>query len=170
MKWLKKGTSLNMLLFWVCKYSMYFVFSVYLVDDLCIWFVFHILHCILTVEDECHRVVVLCILYHISMSDKCSALFSYTDCIPMVGVLWCVLYGRPCSQSITMYCRTQHATLCCNCGWIVNIIVHIICTLHTPAWHVCGCMHATQSTAYKKLQLDKALQAVQACLVEVLTL
>lgn len=67
------------------------------------------LHCILTAEDECHRVVVLCILYHISMSDKCSALFSYTDCIPMVGVLCCMedLVVK------ALLCIVEHTTLHC---------------------------------------------------------
>lgn len=35
-------------------------------------------------KNDSHRVVVLCILYHISMSEKCSTLFSYTDCIPIL--------------------------------------------------------------------------------------
>ena len=36
--------------------------------------------------DKNHRVVVLCILYHISMDWKARSLFSYTDCIPEVGI------------------------------------------------------------------------------------
>jgi len=36
------------------------------------------------ISSEQHSVVVLCILYHISMDDKCKSYFSYTDCIPLV--------------------------------------------------------------------------------------
>ena len=35
-------------------------------------------------SSEQHSVVVLCVLYHISMDDKCKSYFSYTDCIPIV--------------------------------------------------------------------------------------
>lgn len=31
-------------------------------------------------------VFVLCLLYHISMDDRCKSMFSYTDCIPLVCV------------------------------------------------------------------------------------
>ncbi|XP_025112407.1 kinesin-associated protein 3-like isoform X2 [Pomacea canaliculata] len=34
--------------------------------------------------NENHRLIVLCILYHISMDDKAKSMFTYTDCIPMV--------------------------------------------------------------------------------------
>ncbi|XP_078603734.1 kinesin-associated protein 3-like isoform X3 [Branchiostoma floridae x Branchiostoma japonicum] len=36
------------------------------------------------INNENHRVVVLCILYHISMDDRCKSMFTYTDCIPVV--------------------------------------------------------------------------------------
>eukprot|EP00794_Sanderia_malayensis_P016189 gene16189-17816_t len=36
------------------------------------------------ISSEHHCVVVLCILYHISMDDRCKSFFSYTDCIPVV--------------------------------------------------------------------------------------
>ncbi|KAK3087402.1 hypothetical protein FSP39_005444 [Pinctada imbricata] len=35
-------------------------------------------------NNENHRLIVLCILYHISMDDKSKSMFTYTDCIPMV--------------------------------------------------------------------------------------
>lgn len=31
-----------------------------------------------------HQPVVLCILYHISMDDRCKSVFTYTDCIPII--------------------------------------------------------------------------------------
>ncbi|XP_064649316.1 kinesin-associated protein 3-like isoform X2 [Lineus longissimus] len=34
--------------------------------------------------NENHTLIVLCILYHISMDDKCKSMFTYTDCIPIV--------------------------------------------------------------------------------------
>ncbi len=37
------------------------------------------------ISSEHHCVVVLCILYHISMDDRCKSFFSYTDCIPVVS-------------------------------------------------------------------------------------
>ncbi|XP_076359971.1 kinesin associated protein 3 isoform X2 [Tachypleus tridentatus] len=33
---------------------------------------------------ELHRSVVLCILYHVSMDDRCKTMFTYTECIPMI--------------------------------------------------------------------------------------
>ena len=33
---------------------------------------------------ESHRVIVLCILYHISIDEKSRSMFAYTDCIPQV--------------------------------------------------------------------------------------
>ena len=35
-------------------------------------------------DNENHKLIVLCILYHISMDDKSKSMFTYTDCIPMV--------------------------------------------------------------------------------------
>ncbi|XP_069120818.1 kinesin-associated protein 3-like isoform X1 [Argopecten irradians] len=35
-------------------------------------------------NNENHRLIVLCILYHISMDDKSKSMFTFTDCIPMV--------------------------------------------------------------------------------------
>ncbi|XP_072014617.1 kinesin-associated protein 3-like [Amphiura filiformis] len=35
-------------------------------------------------SNENHRLIVLCILYHISMDDKAKSMFTYTDCIPLV--------------------------------------------------------------------------------------
>uniref|UniRef100_T1IWM8 Kinesin-associated protein 3 n=1 Tax=Strigamia maritima TaxID=126957 RepID=T1IWM8_STRMM len=35
-------------------------------------------------NNERHHSIVLCILYHLSMDDKCKSLFTYTDCIPIV--------------------------------------------------------------------------------------
>ncbi|XP_045200399.1 kinesin-associated protein 3-like [Mercenaria mercenaria] len=35
-------------------------------------------------NNENHKLIVLCILYHISMDDKSKSMFTYTDCIPMV--------------------------------------------------------------------------------------
>ena len=40
---------------------------------------------VLLISSEHHCVVVLCILYHISMDDRCKSFFSYTDCIPVVS-------------------------------------------------------------------------------------
>ncbi|XP_023931109.1 kinesin-associated protein 3-like [Lingula anatina] len=34
--------------------------------------------------NENHKLIVLCILYHLSLDDKCKSLFTYTDCIPIV--------------------------------------------------------------------------------------
>lgn len=36
-------------------------------------------------ENENHKTVVLCILYHISLEDNAKSMFSYTDCIPVVS-------------------------------------------------------------------------------------
>ncbi|XP_070538501.1 kinesin-associated protein 3-like isoform X1 [Ptychodera flava] len=36
------------------------------------------------INNENHRVIVLCLLYHISMDDKAKSMFTYTDCIPIV--------------------------------------------------------------------------------------
>ena len=33
---------------------------------------------------ESHRVIVLCILYHISIDEKSRSMFAYTDCLPQV--------------------------------------------------------------------------------------
>ena len=38
-------------------------------------------------DNENHRLIVLCILYHISMDDKAKSMFTYTDCIPIVSVV-----------------------------------------------------------------------------------
>ena len=38
-------------------------------------------------DNENHKLIVLCILYHISMDDKSKSMFTYTDCIPIVSVL-----------------------------------------------------------------------------------
>ncbi|XP_046371421.1 kinesin-associated protein 3-like [Haliotis rufescens] len=35
-------------------------------------------------NNENHKMIVLCILYHISMEEKAKSMFTYTDCIPMV--------------------------------------------------------------------------------------
>lgn len=35
-------------------------------------------------NNENHRLIILCILYHVSMDDKSKSMFTYTDCIPMV--------------------------------------------------------------------------------------
>ncbi|XP_014676372.1 PREDICTED: kinesin-associated protein 3-like [Priapulus caudatus] len=53
-----------------------------------------------------HRVIVLSILYHISMDDRCKSLFTYTDCIPIV-------------MKLVMDCEEEHAeiellALCAN--------------------------------------------------------
>ena len=40
--------------------------------------------------NESERVLVLCILYHISILDKCRPMFSLTDCIGTVRVCVCV--------------------------------------------------------------------------------
>lgn len=37
-------------------------------------------------ENENHQLIVLSILYHISMDDKCKTMFTYTDCIPLVSL------------------------------------------------------------------------------------
>ncbi|XP_063683184.1 kinesin-associated protein 3-like [Bolinopsis microptera] len=36
------------------------------------------------VKEETHRVFALCILYHVSVDDKCKGLFSYTDIVPII--------------------------------------------------------------------------------------
>ena len=36
------------------------------------------------VDDDSHRLVVLSVLYHISVSEKGRSMFAYTDCIPQV--------------------------------------------------------------------------------------
>ena len=38
-------------------------------------------------DNENHKLIVLCILYHISMDDKSKSMFTYTDCIPIVSYL-----------------------------------------------------------------------------------
>ncbi|XP_063796365.1 kinesin-associated protein 3 isoform X3 [Pseudophryne corroboree] len=35
-------------------------------------------------ENENYKQVVMCILYHISMEDRCKSMFAYTDCIPQL--------------------------------------------------------------------------------------
>ncbi|WAR31213.1 KIFA3-like protein [Mya arenaria] len=35
-------------------------------------------------NNENHKLIVLCILYHVSMDEKSKSMFTYTDCIPMV--------------------------------------------------------------------------------------
>ncbi|CAH1786263.1 unnamed protein product [Owenia fusiformis] len=35
-------------------------------------------------SNENHRIIVLCILYHISTDEKCKSMFTFTDCIPIV--------------------------------------------------------------------------------------
>nr|KAG5710596.1 hypothetical protein BaRGS_013242 [Batillaria attramentaria] len=35
-------------------------------------------------NNENHKLIILCILYHISLDDKAKSMFTYTDCIPMV--------------------------------------------------------------------------------------
>ncbi len=42
-------------------------------------------HLCLVSATENHSLIVLCILYHLSMDEKCKSLFTFTDCIPMVG-------------------------------------------------------------------------------------
>lgn len=37
-----------------------------------------------TAGSETHKQIVMCILYHISMDDRCKSMFAYTDCIPQV--------------------------------------------------------------------------------------
>jgi hypothetical protein len=37
-------------------------------------------------DNENHKLIVLCILYHISLDDKAKSMFTYTDCIPMVSM------------------------------------------------------------------------------------
>ena len=34
---------------------------------------------------ENHRLIVLCVLYHISIDEKSRSMFAYTDCIPQVS-------------------------------------------------------------------------------------
>ena len=64
-------------------------------------------------EDDSHRVVVLCILYHVSMSEKCSALFSYTDCIPTVSVcLYMCVCVYVCVSAHTCMCIYMCVSLC----------------------------------------------------------
>lgn len=36
------------------------------------------------IDDEQQRTVVLCLLYHLSMDDRCKSMFTYTDCVPLV--------------------------------------------------------------------------------------
>ena len=36
-------------------------------------------------EDDSHRTLVLCILYHISIEEKSRPVFAYTDCVPQVN-------------------------------------------------------------------------------------
>ena len=36
------------------------------------------------IEEEQQRTVVLCLLYHLSMEDRCKSMFTYTDCVPLV--------------------------------------------------------------------------------------
>ncbi|XP_069593239.1 kinesin-associated protein 3 isoform X2 [Ranitomeya imitator] len=35
-------------------------------------------------ENESYKQIVMCILYHISMDDRCKSMFAYTDCIPQL--------------------------------------------------------------------------------------
>ena len=39
-------------------------------------------------DNENHKLIVLCILYHISMDDKSKSMFTYTDCIPIVSIVY----------------------------------------------------------------------------------
>lgn len=39
---------------------------------------------VMLLGNENHRLVTLCLLYHISMDDKAKSMFTYTDCIPVV--------------------------------------------------------------------------------------
>ena len=71
--------------------------------------ILHIVCDLTCVEDDSDRVVVLCVLYHISMSEKCSALFSYTDCIPTVSVCVCVCV---CVCVRVCVCARAHAYVC----------------------------------------------------------
>ena len=38
------------------------------------------------IDDEQQRTVVLCLLYHLSMDDRCKSMFTYTDCVPLVSL------------------------------------------------------------------------------------
>lgn len=44
------------------------------------------------VENENYKQIVMCILYHISMDDRCKSMFAYTDCIPQVCITLFGLY------------------------------------------------------------------------------
>ena len=58
-------------------------------------FVGGLLSCIVTIynmnfyftDNENHKMIVLCILYHVSMDDKAKSMFTFTDCIPIVSIL-----------------------------------------------------------------------------------
>ncbi|XP_075178215.1 kinesin-associated protein 3 [Anomaloglossus baeobatrachus] len=45
-------------------------------------------------ENENYKQIVMCILYHISMDDRCKSMFAYTDCIPQIYVyMYCLGNG-----------------------------------------------------------------------------
>ena len=47
--------------------------------------------CVCVADNENHKLIVLCILYHITLDDKAKSMFTYTDCIPMVSPLFCMV-------------------------------------------------------------------------------
>ncbi|XP_022085406.1 kinesin-associated protein 3-like [Acanthaster planci] len=66
-----------------------------------------------------HRVIVLCILYHISMDDKAKSMFTYTDCIPMVMKMILESPGERIelelvSLGINLACNKRNAQLICE--------------------------------------------------------
>ena len=59
------------------------------------------------------------------MSEKCSALFSYTDCIPTVSV-----YTRVC------VCVCVHACICVCVSCVLHIHVYVCVCVRVPVWEL----------------------------------
>ncbi|KAM4022314.1 LOW QUALITY PROTEIN: kinesin-associated protein 3 [Anomaloglossus baeobatrachus] len=60
-------------------------------------------------ENENYKQIVMCILYHISMDDRCKSMFAYTDCIPQCLFFFSLIFWRfgilfPTEIYVYMYC------------------------------------------------------------------
>ncbi|XP_019620745.1 PREDICTED: LOW QUALITY PROTEIN: kinesin-associated protein 3-like [Branchiostoma belcheri] len=84
------------------------------------------------INNENHRVVVLCILYHISMDDRCKSMFTYTDCIPVVMkmVLECPdkqvdleLVALCINLYYLLYYLTCCLTCCLTCSQVMKMVL-----------------------------------------------
>ena len=84
--------------YWFCRIStciesssvVHFVFMtetyiLYMYCAMCDSYEIDFCVCVIFPGLENHRLIVLCILYHISIDEKSRSMFAYTDCVPQVS-------------------------------------------------------------------------------------